>query len=409
MARKKAVPTYRKQKTKSGNLAFCEFNGRRFYLGKFNSPESRERYLAVLAEHKVGGGLVHRGELTIAELCAAFLEHASEYYRYDDSSTTSEVTSFERCMVPLCKLYKALKIDGFTPLRLQAVRQEMIDMGWSRKYVNAQISRIRRLVKWGVSQDLVSPSVLHGLQAVVGLKWGRSTAHETEPVKPIHADTVAATIKHLTPTVAAMVKVQQLCGCRPGEVCQLRACDLTMGDKIWVFCPKTFKTKHHGHSRRILLGPKAQSLITPFLGIDTLAYVFSPKRSAAERREALHRARVTPKSCGNIEGSNRKLNPKRAPGDRYYTSTYAKAILRACRTAFPCPDTITDAAERKQWDRDHSWSPGRLRHSTATALRDKYGIDTAGCILGHQIGSEVTAIYAESNLERAAEIVAKIG
>ena len=77
---------------------------------------------------------------------------------------------------------------------------------------------------------------------------------------------------------------------------------------------------------------------------------------------------------------------RRAPGDRYDTNSYRRAIARACRKADVPP-----------------WSPNRLRHSRATELRP-YGLDLTKTILGHA-KVETTQIYAEKDLADAMELV----
>ena len=63
----------------------------------------------------------------------------------------------------------------------------------------------------------------------------------------------------------------------------------------------------------------------------------------------------------------------------------------------------------KAWRKAHRWSPNQLRHNFATRMRRQYGIDVAQTIMGHRLGSAVTEIYAEANVEKAVEIMAKIG
>lgn len=53
--------------------------------------------------------------------------------------------------------------NEFGPLALKAVRQRMIDNGWSRGYINKSIGRIRRCFKWAVENELVRPDMYHGL------------------------------------------------------------------------------------------------------------------------------------------------------------------------------------------------------------------------------------------------------
>jgi hypothetical protein len=54
------------------------------------------------------------------------------------------------------------------------------------------------------------------------------------------------------------------------------------------------------------------------------------------------------------------------------------------------------------------WSPLRLRHTAATLLRAKYGVEAAKVILGHA-KVETTQIYAERDLNNAERILKEIG
>ena len=79
------------------------------------------------------------------------------------------------------------------------------------------------------------------------------------------------------------------------------------------------------------------------------------------------------------------------PAERSNRRSYRVAVVRACQKA--------GAPE---------WSPLQLRHSAATAIRAKYGVEAAKAILGDTKG-ETTQIYAERDLGKAQEIMAEIG
>jgi integrase len=102
---------------------------------------------------------------------------------------------------------------------------------------------------------MVQPGVYQALAAVEGLKKGRTSARETQPVKPVEDVVVEATLPHLPSVVADMVRFQRLTGCRPGEVCHLRPMDLDRSREVWAFTPASHKTEHHEHSRIIFVGP----------------------------------------------------------------------------------------------------------------------------------------------------------
>lgn len=50
--------------------------------------------------------------------------------------------------------------------------------------VNKRIGIIKQAFKWGVAQEFVPPSVHHELQAVSGLKKGRTEAPDHAPICP---------------------------------------------------------------------------------------------------------------------------------------------------------------------------------------------------------------------------------
>ena len=61
----------------------------------------------------------------------------------------------------------------------------MVGLGWSRKYINKQVGRVVRMFRWGVSEELVPPSVHQALVAVPGLRKGRTEAPDYDPVQPV--------------------------------------------------------------------------------------------------------------------------------------------------------------------------------------------------------------------------------
>lgn len=160
---------------------------------------------------------------------------------------------------------------------LRALREHMISLDWSRSYINASIGKIRRAFAWGVKEELVDVSVHQALLRVRGLQKGRSAARETEPAGPVDDVVVEATLPHLPPIVADMVRVQRLLGRRPGEVCCVRPCDLDTSGAVWVYSPATHKSEHRGSERRIFVGPKAQAILRPYLEREVTSYCSPPQ------------------------------------------------------------------------------------------------------------------------------------
>src|SRR5262249_29487116 len=145
--------------------------------------------------------------------------------------------------------------------------------------------------KWAVENELVPASVHHGLRTVAGLRRGRCDVRESEPVRPAPEAMVEAVRPHVARQVWTMIELQLLTGMRPGEATSMRTRDLDTSGKVWVYTPESHKTEHHGKRRAIYIGPRAQSVLRPWLRTDLASYLFSPAEAEAERRasQRVHR------------------------------------------------------------------------------------------------------------------------
>ena len=420
-----ANPSYRRHRV-SGQ-AVVTINGRDHYLGPYGTKTSKAEYDRLISEWLANGRRSPEAvpDLTIVELVASYLQHAQTYYRDTDGNPTSELSALKLPLGVLVRLYGRTPAATFGPLSMEAVRNDMIAKGWSRASINSHVGRLRRMFKWAVARELLPVGVHQALTTMVGLRAGRTAARETGAIKPVADDVVEATLPFMSPTVAAMVRVQLLTGARPGEVCSMRTGDIDRSGDVWLYRPAKHKTQHHGHNREIPIGPKAQAVLAPFIRSDPAAYLFSPADADAAHRAKRSADRRTPASCGNVPGSNRKRSPKKGPGDQYAVGVFRQAIARACDAAFPPPEPLarrrkeTRAAWRARltgeqraalaaWRKEHRWNPHRLRHSAGTAIRRQFGLEAAQTVLGHRTLS-ATQIYAEKHADTARQVAAQIG
>ncbi len=155
----------------------------------------------------------------------------------------------------------------------------MVDAGLARTTVNKFIQRIRRTVKWSVSEEMCEASVLVGLQSVEDLKRGRTKAHDNPRVKPVPEDYVFAIQQHVDAAVWGAIRFQLATGVRPGEALILRGCDLDMSGPIWTYTPESHKSEHHGKDRTICIGPKGQAILKEYLTTELQSYLFGTKLS----------------------------------------------------------------------------------------------------------------------------------
>lgn len=344
-------------------------------------------------------------ELTINELVVAYWAFAQTYYVRTDGRPSGSLESIKVALRYLCEGHGRLPAGEFGPRALDGIRSRMIDANLSRRYINDQVDRIRRVFKWGVAQELVPVETHQALQTLSGLRRGRSRARETPPVRPVDDHVVAATLPFLGPVVADMVRIQRLTGCRPAEVCSLRPIDIDQRDDVWAFRPATHKTDHLDKQRVIFLGPRSQQILRPYLARPPEAYCFSPQESEADRQVGRRRRRQSPLTPSQ-RARQAARNRRRAPRPHYDTHSYRRAIHRACDEA--------DRAARKAAGEEAGnrmvprWSPNQLRHTAATEIRQHFGLEAAQVTLGHA-SADVTQIYAERDQARAREVMRAIG
>lgn len=384
----KKIPKYSLHKP-SGQ-ARVRINGKTYYLGVYGTPASREKYDRIIATWLSGDKAIDRLKMTVAQLCLKYLnEHAKLYYR-KRGRETSEVGAIKGALRPLVSQFAGLQVCDFGPSKLKKVRESMVAAGIVRKSINCNIGRIKRMFKWAVENELVEPRIFQALSAVSGLRFGRSDARDNPPVSTVSDEHIQAIKPFVGRHVWAMVQVQLHTGMRPGEVRLLRMDQLNTNGDVWDFAPSEHKTEHHGRKRIILIGPVAQQILSPFLSDDPQKYLFSPREARKEFDERRSTGRKSPMTPSQSR-RQKKVTPKKQPGEFYSVTSYSRAIKTGCAKAGI-----------------KYWTPNQLRHNAATRIREEFGIEQARTILGHASGF-TTEIYAEQDLETARKIVLKLG
>jgi integrase len=402
-------PAYRLHK--STGQAVISVHGRVIQLGPFGSQKSHARYQEELANwravrqkleleqaaepepevtlNELQARRLRGYPVSIDELALAYLDFARDYYR-KNGRVTREAEIIGDMLRLLVRHHSGEAAEEFGPVKLKELRERMIDeVDWCRKHINKQVSRLTRMFKWAVANELIGPSTYQALHAVAGLKRGRTEARETGPVLPINDAIVDATLPHLPRIVADMVRLQRLTGARPGEICTLRPCDLDQSGDVWVYEPGEHKMEHHGTSRLVMIGPKAQQLLTSYLDRHPTCPCFLGDETVWLSRRRGEEA-DSPLTADLLRRAHRfALN--RGKLEPYNVNAYRIAIHRACEKA------------------GHAkWSPNQLRHAAATEVRKKFGLEAAQVICGHQ-SAEVTQIYAERDASLAKKVARAVG
>ncbi len=425
------TPTYFKHKQSGrGRLAWTDGNGNRheqLLPGKYGSAESLRAKARLELELTVSlkRTLDSPDPLTVAELLGVYLDYAEQHYRHPDGTPTSQITVVKLTIKTFRELYADKPVSDFGPLCVKIARQKWIQEGRSRAECNRQVAILKRIFKWGLSEELVPAEIYQGVAAIAGLQRGRTKARETEPIKPVDDDVVDATLPNLGRHVRGLVELQRLCGCRPGEACSIRRCDIETGGTIWFYKPPKHKNSYRGKPRTIALGPKSQVLLGEFFTPNLDDYLFSPRRAVEELIAERSQKRKTPRWPSHLKRNADKRKNNRKLKERYTKGSYELAIDRACDRAFAAPEPLAQRqgetatawqarltddqkAKLKEWKKAHRWSPNQLRHTHGTKVRKAFGLEAAGAALGHSKMS-ATEIYAERDAQLAATVALTLG
>lgn len=402
------VPSYRLHKPTG--QAVVTIRGRDHYLGKFDSPESREKYRGLIATYVATGYAPVTGNVTT-------VRQAVDRFWFGRELAPKDRHHFKQVLRPVMSLFGDTPLTDFGPVRFRTVRAEFVAAGWCRDHVNRQAGRVKEWLRWLVAEELYPADKLAAVRAVAGVRPGEAPDHPDVP--PVADEVVAATLPHVPPPVAGLVQFQRWSGCRPGEAVIARGGDIDTDGRVllsggrkltlpgvWVYVPAAHKGGHLDKAKHVLIGPKGQEVLRPFLDRDPDAYLFSPLLQ------------------------NR--NPHAGP--RYKVGSYAQAVARACRAAWPLPaelergrvtapgrkryrlESVADWrarlgdrwAEVLAWRSAHHWHPHQLRHSCATELAEQFGQEVAREVLGHA-DLDTTSIYAERAIKKAAAAIREAG
>lgn len=414
-------------------------------MGRWGSPESEARYKAFLSDFLAGGEplesrtAVIMADKTVSQLAVEYVRWAKAHYVKRGKPTQfaknadQALSLLDRCGLgrePIVRfgpkaikefqlwLAKAVKLQKVAPAAdgkpaIKPVRpRPLLDPktkqpipAWSRATINEYVAHVIRCLRWGVSEEVVDEALVRSLEAVRSLRAGRPPApglvlREGSPVAPVPERDFELTLAKLTPTVAAMCRVQALAAMRPSEVCAMQVGQLEQvqaeGELVFLYhvAATTNKMQHKGRRRVVALGPQASAILAPRLaGKGATDHVFQPAESLAEATAA-RRAKRQSKRWASHETQARR--ERRGQGEMkvnpaFNVNSYARAIKRAAKAAGV-----------------EGWSPNQIRHAGATRVAKMADLQTAQLMLGHA-DIRTTQIYAEASTEKAIAAARKLG
>ncbi len=414
---------------RAGDRARVIIDGKPYMLGKYGSPESHALYERHIAAWRQGIEPVtptqekqrdagqDNGEMLIAQLVVMYQDYANSYYRKHDEPT-SEADCIRAAIQVALRLYGNLPVSAFTPGKLLDVQKAMVSNKWTRATINKHVHRVKRMFRWGVVNELVHETVYNALRVVPQIPRGRfENVKESKPVEPVPDWMIDAVKDHVPAPVWAMIELQRYSGMRPGEVVIMRAGDIeAKSQDAWVYRPHRHKKEHFGQPRPVVIGPRGIAVLQEWIkACKPGEYLFSPSEAERQRHDALasrfnENDRYFPSERKRAEErrSSGKIatgTAEREPGARYTEQSYRRCIQRACGKA-----RAAAAKENRtgQLGALEDWTPNQIRHAVGTRIRERFGLDGAQVVLGHE-HAVTTEIYADTKIEQAIEIMRKVG
>lgn len=372
---------------------YCIYlDNRRITLGK-DSLVAEQRRLHLLTSQADPEAITRapadHADLTVSEALRLYREHAAK--RYHDKRVLFRIDAAIRA----CSRHASTLAGAFRGRALRDVRRDLVERKCertgrplSRRYINHLIDSIVLAFRWLVAEEFVPAENLSRLREMSAELAEHGGGRESEPTAAVDDWAVDATLPFCPPILAAMVRLQQSTGMRPGEIVAMRRSEISTrpdewvqvagldkrvaamafdGSMIWLYCPSKHKNLHRRKPRVVAIGVDGQRDLAPIVaGLKPDDLVFQ------------------------IGG-----------GNPWEVQTYGNAIARAIRRA-----NLKRVDGERQISR---WSPNQLRKAAAGRADRIAGPDGAAAMLGHGASRRALDCYITEQIEKAVETAAKVG
>lgn len=331
-------------------------------LGLYGTEESLKKYRELCETKRISEASQKKETGTpISELFGGFLKWAED--RLNDRDL---VRIRQTCKLAF-EFAPERTIQNFTAVHFRHFIDHLQDLGmhpktrgrkkvWTRPYINKMIGDIKRVFRWGVSWDIVSPDECARVCSVPVLRKRDTVAPEAPKRTVVSDKDILATLPYMTQILQDMVMVQRGAAMRTKEICTLRVGDLDRSAPCWCVRSGEFeagmsnKTERFGTRRFI---------------------AFSVEETAILRRNCIGKSKNA-----FVFASD----PCRLGTRGYNTSSYGHAIRDAI------------IAAHKDGKKIPFWTSYQLRHAGITAISLSLGHEAAQYAAGHT-NPKTTEIY----------------
>lgn len=352
---KVSIPKYSLHRPSGQAVVYID--RRMICLGKHGSSESHRKYGEIVAARSAGLSLPvdpagqSAPSVSVNEICLRFATKKFPTYKTSTGEESAEAAAYRSAIRILRELFGETEAAKFGPVKLQNVRDKMLESGWTRGYINKQISRVRFIFRLAVSWELIPESVLASLKTLDALRRGDSVAPEGTPRQAVPIEEINAAKKRLRERNRDLIDLLLCTAARPGEILALTTQMIDRRGEVWSANLAVHKTSRHGHSRTLHFGARAQAILEKY------------------------------------------LKPL-APSVRLFPiqrKTFGTAIRDACiKAGVPI------------------FTPHWLRHTAVTMFADETDMESAQRVAGHSTAA-MTILYTRAAQKKAAAAVKRLG
>lgn len=269
---KSAQPAYQFHVSGHARVTLC---GKDFYLGDHRSPESYSRYYSLLADYNANGRQLPQQTQQLAEVATRVRDITADFrarvlpqYEHDNG----QHNRFSNLCDLIDDRHGDESPDDFGPRKLAALRDQFVANGVYRKYANIETRMVIRIIKHGVSRELIKPERIAALEALEALEPGQ--AREGKPRTGVALIDIEKTLTKLPEVLQAMVKVQLATAMRPSELFRMTPAMIDCSGADWFYRPDLHKNAHRGKLKAVPLLDDTKALPVPYLSRPCFATVW---------------------------------------------------------------------------------------------------------------------------------------
>jgi integrase len=238
--------------------AYVKYQKRTYYFGKFGSVGADQKYWEWRAAQE---GITR----PVEQVMSPALPEVMVQYLLGTEPNRHQRSQLRVLLKGCTESLAKLPVTKFGPLAYKHLRENLAGTGTNGvTRVNELLRYLQRVFRWMVSEQIVPLEVWQRLKTVDPLK-----THPACPLsqrrRPVPAAVVAATLPHLSPHCADMVRLIVATGARPGEILSLRSEEIVKTYQArpgWWFAEKSqHKTSNRGKKRFLEFGPDVQEIL----------------------------------------------------------------------------------------------------------------------------------------------------